>query len=270
MESINQDLTYPRLHQFECYGARIELKLPDHPTFRKGAVSLLPPERVACSDDFPFDAILQVTEVEDQKFVIAQDGEQVSQPSNLLETLSMLDNKLSAIIAFLAPDGVFVHAGCVAVGGQALVLPGSEFSGKSTLVRELVAAGADYYSEEFAVLHQDGTVTAFSRQVGLFGLESELGVEASQPLVQATAKPPVKIGLVAILAYNSNEKFGYRQLSPGQGALALLGHSAPVRDRPQEALHVARVVAESAPIYQGVRGEAADAAAALITLLQSQ
>ncbi len=54
-------------------------------------------------------------------------------------------------------DGVLLglHAGVVAQGGGALLLPGASGSGKSTLTALLVAAGFTYFSDEIALL-RDG------------------------------------------------------------------------------------------------------------------
>ena len=65
-------------------------------------------------------------------------------------------------VANYAPDRVFVHAGVVAWRGRALVLPGTSFAGKTTLVAELVRAGAIYYSDEYAVLDEQGRVHPYS------------------------------------------------------------------------------------------------------------
>ena len=53
---------------------------------------------------------------------------------------------------------MFVHAGVVAVDGRALLLPGGSFTGKTTLVAALLRAGAQYGSDEYAVLDEAGLV----------------------------------------------------------------------------------------------------------------
>src|SRR5687768_17180193 len=72
--------------------------------------------------------------------------------ANRAEALAALENALQATVAAHARGRVFVHAGVVGWRGRAIVLPGRSFAGKSTLVRALLAAGATYYSDEFAVL----------------------------------------------------------------------------------------------------------------------
>src|ERR1700749_911879 len=62
-----------------------------------------------------------------------------------------LESDLQLYVAERAPRRVFVHAGVVGWKGRAVVIPGRSLSGKTTLVVELVRAGAEYYSDEDAV-----------------------------------------------------------------------------------------------------------------------
>src|SRR5512132_3614681 len=72
-----------------------------------------------------------------------------------------LESDLRLFVAELARHRVFVHAGVVGWKGKAIVMPGRSFSGKSTLVAELVKAGATYYSDEYAVFDSRGRVHPF-------------------------------------------------------------------------------------------------------------
>jgi len=72
--------------------------------------------------------------------------------------VSLLTGRVSRYIALWARRRVFVHAGVVAWQGRAVLIPGRTLSGKSWLVRALVRAGAEYYSDEFAVLDARGRV----------------------------------------------------------------------------------------------------------------
>src|SRR3954469_9856881 len=68
------------------------------------------------------------------------------------ELLESFASDLHLHVAEMARRRVFVHAGVVALEGRAVMLPGRSHAGKTTLVAELVKAGATYYSDEYAVL----------------------------------------------------------------------------------------------------------------------
>ena len=65
-------------------------------------------------------------------------------------------------VAFRAPDQIFLHAGAVAYLGRMIVLPAAALTGKSTLVAALVRAGATYYSDQFAVVDEQGRVHPYA------------------------------------------------------------------------------------------------------------
>ena len=54
------------------------------------------------------------------------------------------------------------------------------------------------------------------------------------------------------------------RLSPGRGLLALIAHTVPVRRRPAASLVALRAALAPAVVVRGSRGEAADAAKALL------
>src|SRR5438876_6947053 len=81
------------------------------------------------------------------------------------EVFDTLESDLRLVVAEFARHRVFVHAGVVGWKGKAIVIPGRSFSGKSTLVAELVRAGATYYSDEYAVLDVEGNVHPYPRPV---------------------------------------------------------------------------------------------------------
>ena len=57
----------------------------------------------------------------------------------------------------------------VGCGGGALLLPGGSFTGKTTLVGALVRAGAVYYSDQYALLDEDGLIHPYPCHVERFG-----------------------------------------------------------------------------------------------------
>ncbi len=78
-----------------------------------------------------------------------------------------LESDLRLSVASEAKRRIFLHAGVVGWKGRAIVLPGRTFSGKSTLVAELLRAGATYYSDDLAVLDARGRVHPFATPLAI-------------------------------------------------------------------------------------------------------
>src|SRR5215467_11335845 len=81
--------------------------------------------------------------------------------------LHSLRSHLRHLVAEHATDRIFVHAAVVAWDGKVIVLPGRSRSGKSTLARELIRAGAVYFSDEYAAFDDDGMVHPFAQPLML-------------------------------------------------------------------------------------------------------
>jgi hypothetical protein len=174
------------------------------------------------------------------------------------EVFEMLESDLARHVAEAAPRCLFVHAGVVGWRGRAIIFPGRSWSGKTTLVAELVRAGATYYSDEYALLDPRGRVHPYARPLSIRGetpstRPKKCPVEALGGLSGVAALP---VGVVIVTEYRAGVTWRPRRLSLGQGALALLAHTVAARRRPRSALSILRRVVLHAPVLNGVRGEA--------------
>jgi hypothetical protein len=176
---------------------------------------------------------------------------------NVDEVLERLESDLRLFVAELAHHRVFVHAGVVGWKGKAIVIPGRSFSGKSTMVAELVRAGASYYSDEYAVFDSRGRVHPFPKDLELRdsgGFEqTKFGVEK---LGGRTATKPIPVGLMMVSEFKSGARWRPRRLSAGQAVLALFSNTVSARRRPERALAALQRVVATAQNLKGVRGEA--------------
>lgn len=161
---------------------------------------------------------------------------------------------------------VFVHAGCVAVGGRALLLPGPSRSGKSTLTAALVRAGATYYSDEYAVLLPGGHVLPYARPLYLRGSDGEF--TSATPVGELGGQAgdgPCPVGLVATLCFSG--EWAVATATATDCALSLVRNCVPARVRPREALEAVLSAVREARGLEGTRGEPGPAAASLLSLL---
>ena len=181
---------------------------------------------------------------------------------DLEETLGRLELELEVYIADRAPRRTFVHAGVVGWNGQAILIPGRSFSGKSSLVKALVEAGASYYSDEFAVLDERGRVHPYPIPLAI-----RPGVDGGPPmkcrveeLGGVAGVGPLPVGLVLLTRYVSGTRFRPRPLSTGRAVLELLAHTLPARRRPGRVIDALAWVVSQALVLRSTRGEAEETA----------
>jgi hypothetical protein len=188
---------------------------------------------------------------------------------NLDEVLRALESRMHLYVGELASNRVFVHAGVVGWQGQAILLPGVSGSGKSTLVAELLRAGADYYSDEFAVLDNHGLVHPFARRLSLRAANGNPARRCGpENFGSRTGASPLPIGLVAFTQYRAGASWRPKPLTQGQAILALLEHTLPARIDPEGSLRTLQKAIGQALLLKGARGECDDAAAGLLGALE--
>jgi hypothetical protein len=165
---------------------------------------------------------------------------------------------------------VFVHAGVVAHRGVAIVAPGRSFAGKTTLVRALLGAGATYYSDEYAVVDGEGLVHPYARPLSLRqpGAPGRLRTAPAATLGAATGERPVPIGLVALTHYREGGTWSPESLGPADAALGLLENAVAARSAPERVTRFLSKAAARAVTLEGERGEADEAAAALLAAVE--
>ncbi len=204
---------------------------------------------------------------------IAQaDGVALSEHEGQTAATDATDAMLSHIELWVAEHArrvVFVHAGCAVVGRLAIVVPGYSLSGKSTLTAALVRAGAEYYSDEFAVLDHRGDVRPYPRSLSMRAATSSAERVAVADLGGRVGRGPVRVGLIASLIYDANAGFMIESQTGSRGALLLVPHAVPSRSRPRATLNAVAHAAAGAIAVTGTRGDADDAAARLLEFLRS-
>src|SRR2546423_14565818 len=130
------------------------------------------------------------------------------------DLLDQFESHLQLTVAEYAPRRVFVHAGVVGFKGRAILIPGMSFSGKSTLVAELLRAGATYYSDEYAVIDERGRVHPYPRPLQI--REGEMSKQKKYRVEEfggRSGQRPLPIGLVVISRYRHAARWRPRSLS---------------------------------------------------------
>jgi hypothetical protein len=197
------------------------------------------------------------------------DHVQLARSLDLEQVFETLESDLRLFVAEVAKHRVFVHAGVVGWKGKAIVIPGRSYSGKSTLVAELVRAGATYYSDEYAVLDARGRVHPFSKPLELReeGQFRQTKITAAE-LGGESGTKPLPVGLVLMTQFKSGARWRPRKLTAGKGVLEMLFNTVSARRSPAKALATLQRVAAQADVLKGVRGDASKIAPALLERLE--
>jgi len=185
--------------------------------------------------------------------------------------LERLESDLQLYVAERAERRVFVHAGVVAYGGKAILLPGRTMTGKTTLVEELLRLGATYYSDEYAVLSETGRVYPFARPLSVRSKRARHPIAKRNDPLEYGAEvgtKPLRVGLVALTKFKPGATFRPRLVPEGKAVLALLENTVPARRRPRKSFQTLKRVVADALVVKGSRGDAREAAEALLRRLE--
>ena len=138
-------------------------------------------------------------------------------------------------------------------------MPGRSFSGKTTLVRELVRAGATYYSDDYAVFDARGRVHPFPRQLSI--RRNGAHVQERHPVESlggVAGEMPLPVGLVAVTEYDARVPRLAAATAFGRPGRARAARRTPWRlgEGPKRCSRRSTESPPNAQVLKGRRGEA--------------
>jgi len=272
-DNLNK-LEWPYGFAVVCFGVRIGVRA-SNPDLLEKLRSLLPVDATPYHGkvvDHYFSAVLG-GRVEGSRIrrlhLLYGNQELRSRGRDLDLVLHAFEPAFRLMVASLAPRRIFVHAGVVGWKGHAILFPGKTLSGKTTLVAELVRAGASYFSDEYAVLDAVGRVHPFRKPLSLRASPTARQVETPvEALGGKAARRSLPVGLVVMSTYRDGARWRPRTLTPGQGALAVLANTITALHAPVRAMTSIREVVVHAPVVKSSRGDAAEVAPLILQLLE--
>ena len=186
--------------------------------------------------------------------------------------LKYFDWQIRLTIAEYAVGRVFLHAGVVGWRGKAIIMPAKSFRGKTTLVKVLTKMGAQYYSDEYAVLDEHGFVHPFPKMLSIRGLKDEYQQTdfSVETLGGVKGTEPLPVGMILITEFDSEGDWQPEILSEGKGVMEMLSHTIPIRYNPKFSLKVLNKTANHAIIVKTKRGEAKDFAVKLLSFFENK
>jgi len=202
-------------------------------------------------------------------FVVLVDGIVTCAPPDPLAAIPPVQRALDETVVHRQRDVAVIHGGVVGHEGRVILLPGSTGAGKSTLVAELVRQGASYFSDEYALIDAAGRVHPYPRPLFLRNGPGDGRPVLASEMGGTVAREPIAVGLVLELRYAADAELTLRAVSQGEGMLLLLRNTPQaLEDQPWILAPLERAVAGAA-CYAGARGEAREAAAAVLRLAAS-
>src|SRR5581483_914258 len=256
---------------FTAYGVRVGIRVNDHAILRE-LIQRLPPGAKPSTAQ-RVDHLYSIT-----GFPASSNGKvrrfnlgywnllRFSRSRDFETLLDEFESQVQLTVAEYAARRVFVHAGVVAWNGRAIVIPGSSYSGKTTLVEQLIRAGATYYSDEYAVLDERGRVHPYARPLGIRTDPTKRATKIPADKIGAqVGSKPLPIDLVISTGFKAGARWRPRKLTRGKGVLELLANTVSARSQPELTLRVLPKALASARIVKGVRGEASEIVERILT-----
>lgn len=171
--------------------------------------------------------------------------------------LDFFVSEIRRTIAEFAVGRVFVHSGAISWKGKAILFPAKSFHGKTSLTAAFVKRGAIYYSDEYAVLDDEGFVHSFAKPLSIRG-EIDEYTQVEYPVEKlggVAAREKTRVGMVLITEYKPSARWNPQILSPANGIMEIIKHTVPIRNDPAFALKVLDKVAAQALIVKSKRGD---------------
>jgi hypothetical protein len=199
-----------------------------------------------------------------REYRVSRDGTEVFTTPAPDDLVQRLRQDIDANVAQRSRRMLFVHAAVVGWRGWAIVIPGRSHSGKSTLVAECVRRGALYYSDEYAVLDDEGNVHPYSRPPVLREPQT---VDDLRLVREDEPMKGLPIALIITGGYRPDTTWRPAVVRGVRAVLPLIEGTVLARDESARMLRVVSRVASNAVALAGPRGEAGEVAAQLLELV---
>ncbi len=260
--------------EFDAFGVKIGV-ISNDPQLLKKIKKVLP---VLIPDNFKFiknqnhQHIFKLERIDGSaKVMIYKNNEKLFDYINDDSLIEYLSSQIRITVAEFAESKVFIHAGAVGWKDSAIIIPGTSFSGKTTLVSELIKAGAVYYSDEYAVLDKEGNLHPYPKMLSMRGIIDDFQQLDTAPEVFGAriGSKPIPVKMILITQYKKNGRWKPQIMKTGEGLMEVLKHTIPIRLKPEFVLNVLKKTASRAIITKSKRGEAINAVPSVLEYFET-
>lgn len=248
-----------------AYGLSIGVRTDDQSLLTQ-LLACMPPGSIKHSTgkvDCTFSLVSDTTHADGRIYKLFKDHSLDAQLKDWQEMLEHFESALGIFVAEHSPHHVFVHAGCVGWNGQAIIIPGRSFSGKTSLVAALLRAGATYYSDEYCVLDLEGLVHPYPRRLSVRNKNGRqrLTAEDFDAEVGLSGISPARL---IFTRFTPEGIWQPRPTTPGESVMLLLDNTVCARNKPDLALKILARLAENSEGFFSNRGDADQCAAQIL------
>jgi len=189
-----------------------------------------------------------------------KDGERLYGAARREKMLEYFGSEVRRTVAEFAVGRVFIHSGVVSWKGKAIIIPSKSLGGKTSLTAALIKRGALYYSDEYAILDEEGFVHPFPKTLSVRETKDHR-LQIERPVEEiggraATEKAPV--GMFLLTRFQPNARWNPKILTPAKGILEVINHTVPIRTDPGYVLKVLNRVVSGALVVESNRGDVSE------------
>jgi hypothetical protein len=240
-----------------AFGVSWEVRCDSAPLFRL-LLERLPPGAAPCPAGnvewaYALRTLPATIAERDESYLLFADGRPLVRSSEPEEIADAFEENLRWLVAERSPRRVFLRAGVVGWRDRAIVIPGGRGTGTSLLVRALVAAGATYFSDDYAVL-EGNAVEPYPSRVPYWPAGQGLACWLQESA--AHGPKPVPVGVVLFAPYQPGAVFHPKLISRGKSLLGMFKHAVAAQRNPAHVLRTLEAVTRRCNALEGVRGDA--------------
>ena len=192
------------------------------------------------------------------KFEFIKNGEFYESREAVEDAVGLMRTEIRYTFSEFAVERVFLHAGAVAFKNSGIIFPGQSLSGKSSIVADLIRRGAEYYSDDYAILDENALLYPHPKKISLRDSKDNRFRQTDYPVehfqaVTGVCEIPVK--LIIITEYEEGKIWQPEKLSNGEAVMQILPHTIPIRHNPAFTLRTLDRLVRGATVFSGMRGD---------------
>jgi hypothetical protein len=243
---------------FECYGVTIGIRT-DSSELETTLKKMLPEVGRICDFEDVHETVSLVAAAEKSVNGLYFNDEPALKFEKYQDFLleGLIDKFLIILAISSLPTNFYLHAGAVFWNNQGIILPGKSFSGKTTLVKEFIKAGAVYITDDLTVLTKTGEILPFPRTLAI---RTETGRElrTAEFFGARTLTEKVKLKMILFTEFEEKAEWKPQILPPGQTVMKLMEnfyYRPAIREAPAQIVKALAELTSGIKTFKGKRGD---------------